>query len=200
MNHRFDPGVRWRRAKKAEGKNFRVSHLGAAGDGHCTAPELHPGPHAHGHVVAQGAAVHDGPVPDGAATAHGAVLVVVEVQAAVLLHIGALADADAAGDVEQHGGGAVDLHVADDGGVGRDARLGVNLHLAVVHVPVLLRLPARIAPAHLSAERARKKRPKCAKRRIGAGNWRGNWAVSSGAHLEDLVSGPYDVGEEPSLA
>ena len=97
--------------------------------------------------------MHHGPVPDGHAAAHDAVLVVIEVQTAVLLHVGALAHDDAAAvvaaqrGIEQDRGIFGHFHMAHQRGVGGDVRFGMNGDLAVIHGISLQRVP-KLSPTH----------------------------------------------------
>ena len=119
-----------------------LGHQGACGHERVRAdngPVHDDGPHAHEHVVAQGAAMHHSSVADGHAAAHDAVLVVIEMQTAVLLHVGALAHDDAAAviaaqrGIEQDRGIFGHFHMAHQRGVGGDARLGVHGNLTIIH-------------------------------------------------------------------
>ena len=78
-------------------------------------------------------------VADGHAAAHDAVLVVIEMQAAVLLHVGALAHDDAAAviaaqrGIEQDRGIFGHFHMAHQCGVGGDVRFGMHGNLTIIH-------------------------------------------------------------------
>ena len=88
--------------------------------------------------------MHDGSVADGHAGADDAVACGAQMHAAVFLDAGSLADDDlrsvvaAQRGVEQDDGVFADGYVANEGGVGRDARFGMDLELTVVHVGLLV--------------------------------------------------------------
>ena len=92
----------------------------------------HGGSHADQRTLADVAAVHDRPMPDGHLVADASDLVVVHVDAAVFLHVGLLSDFDATAEIAadgcalQDGALGVDRNVADHRGRGRNVRSGVD--------------------------------------------------------------------------